>query len=363
MKFLKGIAIFLCFNSFLPAEDLPAYRIHETDTLSIYARRTEDIVFLTEILSYVQKETQRVLPKIPLNTHTSIRLVYHEVSPARPYVLDLSNPRDVKLDVSWGKHTTLSDVITAYLSLQVTHWQQRSGFPIESLPLWLEQGIVENVAIKLRQTSWHHLPDDKVSTQFQDLPTVFSAQVNKINATFFLRWIDKNLGERQSFFFRAILQGRDPLMSLWRAFPERPKSVEELETLWRLGFYDELQFRDTAYWTLEESLDRLHALKQWFIKVDEQIVNLSLSELWQYRAEPVIWEARKKQLSLIKVYLTKINPAYYNAMLSLGRSLEVLEEKKETRFVNAVAQHEKDWEAAILLHQEVRRIIPLAPVP
>lgn len=340
------------------------YRLAEDKHLSIYAKRSEDIIFFENLIPRIERETKKYLPSRPPESHLLIRLTYHENSRNKKYLVRIKSPRESIIDISWGAHTELEDLIHAYIELQITHWWFFNKIENGEIPSWLLDGITQNIMITMSYTSWHRQPDDRIASRFTPLSNLFSGDKNLIASTFLLRWLKASFDTpvKLKTFMSAILKGNDPMISLYRQLPNPPEKLEELELSWRLGFYQQLEFRDTAYWSLEESLDRIKALNEWIITIDDQVQNLTLDQLLELKNDPQVQSLAKQRIALTKLYLNKINPVYYNTLWAFGRALEELL-AKESQFTEAITRLTQDAESAILLHQETRKLLPLAPLP
>ena len=83
-----------------------------------------------------------------------------------------------------------------------------------------------------------------------------------------------------------------------------------------------------------------------------------LKNLWKFRDELVLREILEGRHGLISLWLSRVNPAYYNTAHSLGLLYEaVLEGKGIHRFYSALTGFLNDYKAARDFHQKVRKAL------
>jgi hypothetical protein len=84
----------------------------------------------------------------------------------------------------------------------------------------------------------------------------------------------------------------------------------------------------------------------------------NLKKLWDCRRDEDLRSVLSARCKIIRLRLDQVNPAYFNAALSLGALYEtVLEAKSKHQFVRALTVYLNDWEDAKRLHDRVNELI------
>ena len=138
-----------------------------------------------------------------------------------------------------------------------------------------------------------------------------------------------------------LTQGRSPL---------DVSSSQEGKIPWQIYFEKHLKSEKNYYiYSIQDSETWLHE-NSYFQKDAKRI---SLEMIWLYREEKSLQILAKNRLLKLKLVLNRINPIYYNSILSLGICLETFLEKDRQKFAKALgtflfdAQIAKEQQTAI----------------
>lgn len=114
-----------------------------------------------------------------------------------------------------------------------------------------------------------------------------------------------------------------------------------------------------------EFCDSLTTSSQWI----EEMINFDayqaskgtvedLMELWDYRKEETLRSTLSARCEIIRLRMEQVNPAYFNAALSLGALYEtVLEAENKHKFIRAVLFFLNDWEDTRRLQSRAEELI------
>ena len=84
----------------------------------------------------------------------------------------------------------------------------------------------------------------------------------------------------------------------------------------------------------------------------------NLMELWTYRHDEALRSVLSARCEIIRLRIAQVNPAYFNAALSLGALYEtVLEAENKHEFVSSVIAYLNDWEDTKRLHTRTEELL------
>lgn len=138
-------------------------------------------------------------------------------------------------------------------------------------------------------------------------------------------------------------------------FPGKPEESKERLAQWWQSQIDGYLAREYEF------CESLTTSRLWIEKMaDFDVVRVSgeklqdLMGLWDGRHDENLRSLLGARCEIIRLRMERVNPAYFNAALSLGTLYEaVLEAKRRHEFIRAVAVYLNDWEDAKRLHARV----------
>ena len=133
----------------------------------------------------------------------------------------------------------------------------------------------------------------------------------------------------------------------------------DLEPWWQEQFIAELSVRLEPFEGLTTSRDWLAALSDVSgIEGLEAVGDLSLRDLWSLREDAALRAALTARVEIIRLGLSRVNPAYFNSAQSLGALYEtVLEGERSFEFVAALTRFLGDFGDMKRLHEEVAKAL------
>ena len=123
-----------------------------------------------------------------------------------------------------------------------------------------------------------------------------------------------------------------PILTLGRS-PLNVSSSQEGKITWRIYFEKQLKSEKNYYiYSIQDSKTWLH--ENSYFEKDSKRIHLEM--IWLYREEKSLQILARNRLLKLKLVLNRINPIYYNSILSLGICLETFLEKDRQKFAKAL---------------------------
>lgn len=132
-----------------------------------------------------------------------------------------------------------------------------------------------------------------------------------------------------------------------------PMEKAELELLWRTWLASEFDRQAGPVQSVWETRQIFFDLLLVTLEVDSKPVRASVVDLWDYRKASWLGPFSRQRIEQVKRIFPEANPVYFNALHSLGRVLEALENQQLSTFEAGVEQLAEDLEAAENLHQKI----------
>jgi len=287
-----------------------------------------------------------------------------------PYTVKMQPNGNYFVYIDWNEDTRFGDVCQALASAFVRRtavWRfGQSGGP--AAPDWLELAFGQLLEAAIRP-GYADVQREKALVRppmgLEELLNAsgpFDLQQEKValNAVWFFRLLQTRIPDRMHFrrVLAAFLKGLNPAYVLVKAFPGEFETREELEMWWAVGFQSMARSRETPFFSMEQSRELIRDLAIVTVNIDGQDRRMAGPNLWEFRDRAEVASALKLRHREIKLELQRVNPVYYNAVLSLGLFFEVAMASEDLAAVKAANERFLgDYRAAQELEIEIKRLL------
>ena len=87
-------------------------------------------------------------------------------------------------------------------------------------------------------------------------------------------------------------------------------------------------------------------------------LNLDLRAIWTHRERPEVQELVRARYEILRLQMTRINPAYYNAALSLGVLFEdILYDESSQKYLHSLTTYLGEWLDAKEMQESLENIL------
>jgi len=181
-----------------------------------------------------------------------------------------------------------------------------------------------------------------------------------LNAVWFFRLLENRITDRQLLrkVLAAFLKDLEPSYILVKAFPHRFQSPQDLEMWWAVGFQAMARGRETPFFPMDQSREMVRSLAILTVDIDGQDRRLAGPILWELRERENVASALELRRREIKLELQRVNPVYYNALLSLGLFVDAALNAETSEIVRAQNQQFlRDFREGQGLELEIKRLL------
>ena len=298
-----------------------------------------------------------------------------------PFLIRPQANGNVNVYLRWNESATIKDTCQALVSAYLVRcaiWRfGHSAAP--EVPDWLEIGLGLGLQVHLRPA----LIDEVVEASSKDQPwpleRIFKLKGNEglqspeaRRVCFWLvRFLDNQSPDRERYqrLMLGFLRNLPPYDLLATSFPEKVTDLHATNLWWAVGYEATIRSRQSPFYSLDQSSKLVREIATITAEQDGQDIRLGLEQLFEFRGNTALTRAAQQRVREIKLELQKINPVYYNALLSLGLAYEAWLEMEapvgeedelspeQKAFAQALVLFERDFEAAQLLDLEIKRLL------
>ncbi|QYY34789.1 hypothetical protein [Ruficoccus sp. ZRK36] len=237
---------------------------------------------------------------------------------------------DVHVSIRWDEDTRFSQVCQALMSAYLVRcavWRFGLDAAAE-VPDWLELGAGLSLEVQLRPA----LIDDIVLLSREDEPwpleQIFALQgIEAMNSPeaqrqclWLIRFLQNQSPDSEHFnrLMAGFLKNLPPFHLLVSAFPEQLTDEQKTALWWAVGYEMAVRARQTPFYSLNDSLRLLRESASITAEIDGGDVRVRADNLYPYRGNTLMAKAALQRVREIKLQLQKVNPVYYNSLLTLG---------------------------------------------
>ncbi len=301
-----------------------------------------------------------------------------------PTLADFSGPFDVRSEssghriirVRWDDKTTISDVCQALSSgalerLAVWRGGVDSGAKV---PDWMKVAFGEILEVSLYPAVADDFFEEATRQPSLSLRQIMTATgpydasqraVLGVNAYWLTRFLEDEAGgaAQVSPLLVALAGGTPPPEALSQAFPGRFSDGATLELWWAVGYRDMISRKTPPLQTMAQTRALLDDLESMVIEAAGHDQRLSVGDVWSQRTAPKVRAALKTRFDRAREALPTANPVLYNALLSLGTSLEALQHDDATAFRAAWKRYQVDRTQGEAVMAEVQSALAAGSPP
>ncbi|WOO39857.1 hypothetical protein [Rubellicoccus peritrichatus] len=348
-----------------------AERFSENNLFQVIGFSYEAVQFTGQMADQCVNLGKDYLP-IPLNPPQPVlvKLVPQEAANSEtPYYLRSQVDGGVHVYIHWGEDTKFEDVCQALASgmLQRTaiwHYGHDAGAKV---PDWFELAFGQLLATKIRAALIDQQREEALDSGCMPAVDIvgvegpFGENIDSIalNSVWFFRFLQAQAKDMTMFrrVCTAFLADLEPISVLVKGYPDEFKSIQELELWWEVGFQATVRGRQTPFYSMQESRELIRRFAFITFQEDEVDVRVAVNDLRPYQEDDNYKVAVQNRLREVKIEIQKINPVYFNALLSLGVALEAANSVEESEYELGLEAFASDYSSAQKLELEIRRLL------
>jgi hypothetical protein len=185
------------------------------------------------------------------------------------------------------------------------------------------------------------------------------------NAYWLTRFLEDEAGGSAQVapLLAALAGGAPPPDALRQTCPDRFTDGATLELWWAVGYRDMMSRKTPPLQTMAQTHALLDDLEAIVIEAGGHDQRLSVGDVWNQRTAPRVRAALKTRFDQARAALPTANPVFYNALLSLGTSLEALQRDDATVFRATWKRYQADRTQGEAVMAEVQSALNASSLP
>ena len=365
-------------SSAFAQQSVSGLRSLSNDHFDVIGMHMRSVSYVTELSAFSVQIAERYLPRegltFPSNILISLRPGEH-VDFLGDYRIRFAERGSIQVDLRWEDSMTLERscyAISEALLVQYAIYNYGTKAP-DKIRSWTIDALANDVYISLRSAEFADLL--KVA-QEMDVPQLTEI-LEPSRSTFavpsaggyWLLQIMKSgtLGRPVSrSLFQQAIAGIDIEGALTAAIESRRPAAEllPLQTWWvqelSLMFDQEYEVVET----MGVSRDWLSKLGRFDIPLilglqpANEELKLDLRAIWTHRAIPKVQELVQARYEILRLRMARVNPAYYNSALSLGKLFEgILNDESSHKYLHSLTMYLSEWVDAKEMQDSLENIL------
>ena len=365
-------------SSAFAQQSVSGLRSLSNDHFDVIGMHMRSVSYVNELSAFSVQIAERYLPRegltFPSNILISLRPGKH-VDFLGDYRIRFAERGSIQVDLRWEDSMTLERscyAISEALLVQYAIYNYGTKAP-DKIRSWTIDALANDVYISLRSAEFADLL--KVA-QEMDVPQLTEI-LEPSRSTFavpsaggyWLLQIMKSgtLGRPVSrSLFQQAIAGIDIEGALTAAIESRRPAAEllPLQTWWvqelSLMFDQEYEVVET----MGVSRDWLSKLGRFDIPLilalqpAKEELKLDLRAIWKHRAIPKVQELVQARYEILRLRMARVNPAYYNSALSLGKLFEgILNDESSHKYLHSLTMYLSEWVDAKEMQDSLENIL------
>lgn len=365
-------------SSAFAQQSVSGLRSLSNDHFDVIGMHMRSVSYVNELSAFSVQIAERYLPRegltFPSNILISLRPGKH-VDFLGDYRIRFAERGSIQVDLRWEDSMTLERscyAISEALLVQYAIYNYGTKAP-DKIRSWTIDALANDVYISLRSAEFADLL--KVA-QEMDVPQLTEI-LEPSRSTFavpsaggyWLLQIMKSgtLGRPVSrSLFQQAIAGIDIEGALTAAIESRRPAAEllPLQTWWvqelSLMFDQEYEVVET----MGVSRDWLSKLGRFDIPLilglqpANEELKLDLRAIWTHRAIPKVQELVQARYEILRLRMARVNPAYYNSALSLGKLFEgILNDESSHKYLHSLTMYLSEWVDAKEMQDSLENIL------
>ncbi len=392
VKGLSHLLLFclaVCGASALPAQEIEtdfSERYSSDGVFHVVGTSYNAVQFTTQMAERLSRLARRYLP-VPKDPPQPVlvKLVPEELADfTAPFLVRPQVNGGVHVLVRWGVDTRFEDVAQALASglLQRTAIWHYGPEAAPKVPDWLELAFGQELIIDIRPAAIDYQRELALETPPMSIAAIttaegpFGADLPEIavDSGWLFRFLEVQTKTTAAFrrVCSAFLAGMNPNAILVKAYPGHFDSARELELWWAVGFEATVRGRQPPFASMEASRELITGMAFVTFQTDGADLRVAGQKLWDWHDNPEARLAMQQRVREVKIEIQKVNPVYFNSLLSLGLlydsargpkrdgeeapSEEAIAEAQAV-FEEALARFALDFQTAQTQELEIRRLL------
>jgi hypothetical protein len=348
------------------------------DHFDVIGMHMRSVSYVNELSAFIVQIAERYLPRegltFPSNILISLRPGEH-VDFVGDYRIRFAERGSIQVDLRWEDSMTLERscyAISEALLVQYAIYNYGTKAP-DKIRSWTIDALANDVYISLRSAEFADLlkvAQEMDVPQLTEIlePSRSTFAVPSAGGYWLLQIMKSGTLERpvsRSLFQQAIA-GIDIEGALTAAIESRRPAAEllPLQTWWvqqlSLMFDQEYEVVET----MGVSRDWLSKLGRFDIPLilglqpANEELKLDLRAIWTHRAIPKVQELVQARYEILRLRMARVNPAYYNSALSLGKLFEgILNDESSHKYIHSLTMYLSEWVDAKEMQDSLENIL------
>jgi len=360
---LIGLQLLLCSQTVVASEQLVSADNGHFKIVSLDSRSARVINELSQlIIEQVQPYLNLQQPKFWPRIRVALRPQQH-VDFEGDYCIKVASAGLVTLDLKWDQGLPLTTACAALTDAYLQCYTLRNFGPsaLEQMSRWPARSLAIAAYLKLRPAESVTLKRRLESDPRITLAQMFEPSENPLihqavdwESYALLVWLRQREVSMASLrnLIESGLRGTDLPAQLLSQFPELEDSEQSSGWSLERQNIEIANFEWCEAMSVSETWLQQMASFQQLKQAGFEFHNLR--DLWRHRHEPVLQQMLKARIAILKLRVSKVNPAYFNTARSLGVLFEaLLSECAQFSFVHALSDYLTTSEDAKLLQRRV----------
>ena len=368
----------LCASGAFARQAMPGLRSMRNEHFDVIGLHLRSVSYVNELSALSIQIAERYLPPeglaFPANILISLRPEDH-VDFKGDYRIRLAERGSVQVDLRWEDSMTLERSCYAISeALLVQYAIYNYGTEASNLlRSWTIDALANDIYLTLRPAVFADLLKAAQETEVPNLAEILESSRSGLafpNAAgyWLLQTMKSGTFERPDLrsLFQQAIAGIDIEGALTAAIESRQPVAEllPLQTWWlqelSLIFDQEYEVVETMEVSREwlATLGRFntpHILELQGAKVE---LDLDLRAIWTHRAKPEVQELVRARYEILRLRMTRINPAYYNSALYLGALFEgILNGESSHKYLHSLTIYLSEWVDAKEMQESLENIL------
>ena len=368
----------LCASGAFARQAMPGLRSMGNEHFDVIGLHSRSVSHVNELSALSIQIAERYLPPVglafPTNILISLRPEDH-VDFKGDYRIRLAERGSVQVDLRWEDSMTLERSCYAISeALLVQYAIYNYGTEASNLlRSWTIDALANDIYLTLRPAVFTDLLKAAQETEVPNLAEILESSRSGLAVTnaagyWLLQTMKSGTFERPDLrsLFQQAIAGIDIEGALTAAIESRRPAAEllPLQTWWlqELSLIFDQQYEVVE--TMEVSrewlatlghFDTPHILELQGAKVE---LNLDLRAIWTHRAKPEVQELVRARYEILRLRMTRINPAYYNSALYLGALFEgILNDESSHKYLHLLTIYLSEWADAKEMQESLKNIL------
>ena len=359
-------------------QSVSGLRSLSNDHFDVIGLHMRSVSYVNELSAFSVQIAERYLPRegltFPSNILISLRPGEH-VDFVGDYRIRLAERGSIQVDLRWEDSMTLERscyAISEALLVQYAIYNYGTKAP-DKIRSWTIDALANDVYISLRSAEFADLLKAAQEMDVPQLteilePSRSGLAVPSAAGYWLLQTMKSSTFDRTALrsLFQQAIAGVDIEESLTATIQLSQPTAELLsaQTWWvqqlSLIFGQEYEVVETMKVSHEwlAKLGRFDVPLILGLQPENEELKLDLRAIWTHRAMPQVQELVQARYEILRLRMTRVNPAYYNSALSLGDLFEgILNDESSHKYLHSLTMYLSEWVDAKEMQDSLENIL------